>query len=110
MGFRTVLALSNDLAHEWDKDPLLGQKIWQASCRLPHLDTPRDYEFNYGQIIEQVHADVQSLIVAEHYGATIMTRTSWYRNQTVEERNLSLLNSMADKLGYRVVKKSEKKV
>jgi len=30
MGFRTVVALSNDQAYEWGKDPELGKKIMMA--------------------------------------------------------------------------------
>lgn len=30
MGFRTVVMLSNDYAHEWEHDPKLGEKIAHA--------------------------------------------------------------------------------
>ena len=105
MGFRTVLALSNDLAQEWENDPKLGRKIWEASCRWNRKGDQSGYEFHYGQIIEQVHADCQTLIIAEHYGGKPVAHWSWHAGQTEEDRNLRLLKELADKLGYRVSKK-----
>ncbi len=105
MGFRIILGLNNDYAHEWQHDPKLGEKIWDAASRWTPRTDHRDFEFRYGQVIEQVHADTQSLIITEHYGGQVMTGTHWWRNQTPEERNLELLKAFAEKLGYRVSKK-----
>ena len=60
MGFRTVVVLNNDQAHEWTKDPLLGRKIMEAGLQLY-----QDHYFEYGKVVEQVHADSQSLIVSD---------------------------------------------
>lgn len=111
MGFRTVVALNNDQAHEWEKDPELGRKIFlAASISQFGGDVDRAREMlPYGQAIEQVHADQQSLIVADGYGGKVITGTSRWRNQTEEARNLELLKAFADKMGYRISKKPAKK-
>jgi hypothetical protein len=53
MGFRTVVVLSNDQAHEWTQDPELGQKIMQAG-----LEIPNGAYFQYGKVVEQVHLNL----------------------------------------------------
>jgi hypothetical protein len=105
MGFRTIVGLNNDFAHEWQHDPKLGDKIWEASCRMNRQPNQFDNEFRFGQVIEQVHADTQTVFIAEHYGGQALVHGHWYRNQTPEQRNLELLKAFADKLGYRVSKK-----
>ena len=105
MGFRTVVVLSNDQAHEWKNDPELGKKIFYAA-------QPGGWSaaLQYGKIIECVHADTQTLAVLDGYGGKPVAYTHWNREQTDEIRNLALLKELADKLGYRVVKKNVKKV
>ena len=102
MGFRTVVVLSNDQAHEWEKDPQLGRKIWEASSSDGRAD------FQYGTIVEQVHADTQSLAVLDGYVGKSVAYWNWHRGQTPEERNLSLLKEFADKMGYHIHKKATK--
>lgn len=98
MGFRTVLVLSNDQSHLWENDPELGKKIFESA------NGPRGSRFEYGTIVEQVHADCQTLIVADKYEAKSVCSTSWYRTQTDAERDLDLLKKMAAKLGYKISK------
>lgn len=107
MGFRTVVVLNNDQSHEWENDPELGKKIWRGSWNLGRPLTADC--FQYGQIVEQIHADVQTLAVLDGYGASLVARTHWNRNQTEEDRNLELLKSLAEKMGYRISKKPNKK-
>ncbi len=112
MGFRTIVALSNDQAHEWQKDPLLGEKIWQASCELfspRETGLPKGW-LGYGSVIEQVHADTQTVIFADGYGGKPMAHSHWYSGQTEEQKELAMLKALADKLGYRVSIKSDVKL
>lgn len=105
MGFRTVIVLNNDTAHIWENDPELGKKIFHAasmkSCGIEN-------RFEYGDALEQVHADVQTLAVLDGYSGEVVTRTHWHTGQTTEQRDIALLKAMAEKLGYRVSKKSIK--
>jgi hypothetical protein len=102
MGFRTVVVLSNDLAHEWEKDPELGRKIWAAAASNGRED------LRYGSIVEQVHADAQTLAVLDSYNGKAVAYSHWHHGQSPEARDLSLLKDMAEKMGYKVVKKAKK--
>jgi len=102
MGFRTVVVLSNDQSHEWENDPELGKKIFYAASagdRLP---------LQYGQVVECVHADLQTLAVFDGYAGKPVAYTHWNRGQSDEVRNLALLKDLAEKMGYRVSKKPTK--
>jgi len=107
MGFRTVVVLNNDQAHEWESDLSLGRQIWMASCTLGRKD-PGIHEFQYGQVVEQVHADTQTVAFLDGYGGKAVAHYHWYCGQTEEQKNLQLLKALADKLGYRVSKKPVK--
>lgn len=104
MGFRTIVALNNDMAHEWQNDPELGRMIAHDMNFVHDRDRFGDLH-NYGRVVECTHADTQTLLIAEHYDATPVAHGHWYRGQTQEQRDLALLKALADKLGYRVSKK-----
>lgn len=94
MGYRTVVVLNNDLAHEWTKDPELGRKIMATGLNLERNP------FEYGKVVEQVHADVQTLIVADGYSGFAKAHAHWYSNQGTEQRDLELLKNLAAQMGY----------
>jgi hypothetical protein len=97
MGFRTVVMLNND--HDWLHDPELGIKINRYIYRRLDSCQPNDGI----KVIEQVHADTVSLLKLSFYNkCENMAYTRWDN----ENGDITLLKSMADKLGYRVVKKS----
>jgi hypothetical protein len=110
MGFRTVVVLSNDMAHEWQNDPELGNKIWHTAAigRDASRFSDNNSLGSYGEVVEQVHGDRQSLIIADGYSGHVVTGANWHRDQTTHDRDLDLLKSMAEKLGYRVAKKQQK--
>lgn len=50
MGYRTVVILNNDVAHEWSKDVGLGEKISAAANTIsynPASDKNEDFKFVY---------------------------------------------------------------
>jgi hypothetical protein len=100
VGFRTVVVLNNDQAHEWDHDPELGRKIWTAAV-MTNRPLP-DGHFQYGQIIEQVHADCETLAVLDGCGGRPLTHASWYAGKTETDTEEELFKKLAKKLGYRV--------
>jgi len=111
MGFRTVVVLNNDLAHEWEKDPELGRKIFLAAS-MRHFGKDEDRArnmFPYGDTIEQVHADTQTVAFLDGYGGKAVAWSHWYRGETEEQKNLKMLKTLADSLGYRIAKKPAKK-
>lgn len=98
MGYRTVVILSNNLAHVWEKDASLGEKIMIAASRP-------DAHFEYGDIIEQVHCDVQSLVAIDSMTGYKMSTTNWYIGQDHQKIKLQLLENAAEAMGYKLVKK-----
>jgi hypothetical protein len=103
MGFRTIVALSNDRSSDWERDPELGRKIQMLSASREdrwNLDVQQGLT-----LVECTHADTQSLIIADGYGAKSVAFTNWHSGQTEDQRDLALLKDLADRLGYRVSKK-----
>ena len=68
MGFRTVVMLSNDMAHQWEKDEALGKKISRAMNYANDMDRKDMASISgYGTVVECVHADCQTLaMLATH--------------------------------------------
>lgn len=108
MGDRTVVVLNNDLAHEWENDPLLGKKI-SRHVSLKFGERPGD-RFQYGDLIEKEHANCQTVAFIDGYRGKAMAYSHWFRGQTEEQRNIQMLKALADKLGYRVSKKPTKDI
>ena len=106
MGFRTVVVLSNDRADEWMNDPDRGKNIMTAASlkSTGYADKYPD-PLPYGEIIEQVHADEQSVVFFDGYRGEVRAHGHWHRGQTQEQKDEALLKALADKLGYRVLKK-----
>lgn len=103
MGFRTVVVLSNDRANEWEADAELGKKIFRAGAEKMMNTGER---FEYGQAIEQVHADQVTLAVLDGYGGRIVATSFWHRGQTHEQQELELLKQLAEKHGLKLIKKA----
>jgi hypothetical protein len=106
MGFRTVVMLSNDMAHEWSKDPELGAKISRA---MNYASDPKRQDMTaiggYGRAVECCHADQQTLAILDGYTAfTYVESQPWMRG-TSDGAALRLLKRAAEKFGYRLVKK-----
>ena len=107
MGFRTVVMLSNDMAHQWEKDPELGRKIGLA---MNYASSPERRDMasvgGYGQVVECCHADSQTLAMLDGYTMfTHIDSQSWIRGDGADSAIVRLLKSAANKLGYRLVKK-----
>ena len=96
MGFRTVVILTNDLAHEWQNDPELGNKIFNSI----HRDS-----FPYGRVVECTHTDTQTIGIIDSLNFTPLAYDSWNRDETKGEVNIKMLRKAADNLGYRLVRK-----
>ena len=98
MGFRTVVVLSNDRSTEWENDPDLGKKIFHAASAFSFGG---DYGpdraaavLPYGQIIEQVHGDQQTVAFLDGYGGQAIASSYWVRGETEEQKNLKMLKEM----------------
>lgn len=109
MGFRTVVILCNDDASRWENDPELGKKISRLANNLNPVITRSVDNFTYGTIVEMTHADTQSLIMFDGYSAEHLAHGMWTRNESTTDTVTKLVRETADKLGYRLVRKSKKK-
>ena len=111
MGFRTTVILFNDHAHEWSKDPLLGEKIMRAASYVNSGDSFGDRSpdiDNVGRVVECTHADTQTIGVLDSYDFTPLGHSHWRQHDA--DRDLRLLKEAADRLGYQIRKKSERNV
>ena len=111
MGFRTVVMLNNDWHSDWVKDPNLGVKISEAAG-LVNRSKRSGYNplGQYGRVVECIHADTQTLARLDHYEGFEMLSQTWRTfGPSTEEDMIDLLKEAADKLGYRLIKKSVKK-
>ena len=106
MGFRTIVALSNDRSSDWERNPDLGREIMMLSASRE--DRTGSASRIGLELVECTHADTQSLIIADGYTAKAVAFGHWHRGQTTEQRDLALLKDLADRLGYRVSKKPAK--
>lgn len=111
MGFRTVVMLNNDTSHEWANDPELGSKIQSA---MSYAGRKNDFYGSnsrlgrYGQVVECVHADTQTLVRLDHYtGFEPLAYTSRTFGPSTDDDKLELLKKAASEMGYRLVKKSK---
>jgi len=107
MGFRTVVMLSNDMYHEWQKDTQLGAKIARAMNYASDKDRKDMASVSgYCSVVECAHADCQTLAMLDGYSAFRQIDSQpWSRGESEDSAALRLLKSAANKLGYRLVKK-----
>lgn len=98
MGFRTVVIISNDRAHEIT-DPVLKDAVYGAWSKKDH-----HFEGPY-RIVEQCHADQATLMKISTLGAEPLAHGNW--NEA--DLDVTLLKRAAAKLGYSLVKKRKPK-
>lgn len=108
MGFRTVVMLSNDYAHEWEYDPKLGEKIAQA---MNYANDPERKGMArvgaYGSVVQCTHADTQTIAVLDGYSRFApITHKGWMKGEDEADVTLRLLKDAAENLGYRLTKKA----
>lgn len=112
MGYRTVIMLSNDMAHHWVSDPQLGQLIRQATRQGSYAEQAAGRLSSgrgcYGRVVQCVHADEQTLAVLDAYqGFTPLAAMDGRVASAAAAQQLQLLKEAADALGYRLVRKTK---
>jgi hypothetical protein len=104
MGNRTVIILINDEAHNWQHDPELGDKIWAAASGV------HGNRFDYGSVVENVHADCQTLMVMDSYSGKAAAETRYLPGESDKAVEVKLLKMAAEKLGYDLTPKPVTKI
>ena len=110
MGFRTVVILYNDQASEWEKDPELGRKIATGMNYAAggNYDWNSPANLHYGNVMSCEHADNATMTVIDGYYGRRLATTSMGWKEKPEVIDFQLIRSVADVMGFRLVKKSEK--
>jgi hypothetical protein len=106
MGFNTTVLVLNDGLGEIEKDPNFGKKLVGAILSLGNkpADVSAGNHMNAVQVIETHHAD--STVAVAVGGNTASVLASTYGYQTHDDViQFRLLEALADKLGYKLVKK-----
>jgi hypothetical protein len=98
MGFRTVIIINNDRLDQVE-DPVLKSAVlgWWSRDQRDRWQGPYN-------VIEQCHADQVTLMKLDSLQGTPMGYGSW--NQ--KDLDLNLVKDAADRLGYRLVRKTVK--
>jgi len=104
MGFNTSVLILNDHLHNIELDPEFGKNLAHAisSCTgVEPISVPSGSSGNAAKVIGTHHADISSLVaIGGNMGIEIL-RTGF-------KDELGLLKDLADKLGYKVIKKNKK--
>lgn len=127
MGYNSVIMLCNDALDAIDKDPYgWWMKTWRALSALPGHALPKEEqkyatdsgEYGHGsyangfQAVWNRHSSSVGLIAVGHNRAEVLldTYVAVHKSFHTKEGKVALLKELADKLGYRVVKKNTKKM
>jgi hypothetical protein len=107
MGFRTTIILNNDLLEDLVTKPNIGKDIHDAVLRFGYGE-PGNVSFGpLGDVVEQSHADFSKLAIIGAGGSfdiDVLAVSCW----NDKEAQLDMLKIAADKLGYKLIKKSNK--
>jgi hypothetical protein len=103
MGWRSTLVVQHDHLHSLAQDQELGKKIEDACmCFGMYMGTdyrrPSDFGFT---VVEKNHADANSVLMVHDYCANIICGSP-------EPTHEAALRAMAEKMGYRLVKKTRR--
>lgn len=112
MGWNTTVVVNNDSLDAIRRDSNFGERLYDACMRIISSDRPVDvcanpdgtqaYHANAATVIETHHADGTALVaVGGNYGVNLGV----FYAPGLEDKDVRLLKQLADKLGYRIVKK-----
>jgi hypothetical protein len=112
MGFNSTVVVMNDALGDIEKDPEFGKKLSDAILHLSVDRSPQDVSagcsVNAATVIETHHADQTSLIaVGGNYGTELCGVYNYRHHE--EKVQVMILEALADKLGYKIIKKPKKR-
>lgn len=108
MGYNTSVIVMNDALSEIERDPDFGKKLSRACSAVFSPGRPRQNvsamgHINAATVIESHHADGMHLLAMGGNIGYDLGRCGNWRDDDPE----ALLRGLADKLGYRIVKKNK---
>lgn len=103
MGWVSTIVINNDRLADVENDTEFGKKVAQSVRKLSVV--PGSVTIAHGaEAIEQHHADYTTpVLVGGHSPGEAVPVQVYYR---VEDHQLEVVKMWADKLGYRLVKKT----
>ena len=109
MGWNTTVVVMNDALDAIAHDPEFGKKLARACTQAVHgrpVDVSASMHINAATVVETHHADGTTLVaVGGNYGRSL----GEFYAYGDEDEDIRLLKALADKLGYRVSRKPQKK-
>lgn len=110
MGYNSSVIVMNDALHDIAADPDFGKNLSRAITSLVHgkpVDVRALNHVNAATAIESHHADNTSLVsFGGNCGVAHLQMWGWKHNDIVEQE--MLCRKWAEKLGFRLVRKSVK--
>lgn len=102
MGMNTAMIVRNDFLHEIKEDPKFGEKVWTAIAyngneqRMPYLGEGFS-------VLPSSHADYIQVVAI---GGNIIRRLGIGGGYRAADEDI--LRNLADSMGYRLVKKTQR--
>jgi len=110
MGYNTSVIVMNDALHDIASDPDFGKNLSDAVLMVNKgkpVNIRALSHFNAATVIETHHADLTSVVTfGGNLGLHQFTNWGWHHHEMAEQERLCRI--WADKLGFRLVKKSVK--
>lgn len=110
MGWNTTVMICNDSLHAIESDAEFGKNlanaIKKASCYNKPVDVSAGSYCNAASVIESHHADGTALVAVGGNHGTKLGEFYYVGHHHTDDGQVALLKALADKLGYRVSKKS----
>lgn len=114
MGFNTTIIVRNDGIHDIAADPEFGKKVAEAiqglnlrENRDRGIDIAAGSSVNAATVIETHHASSVALVAVGGNYATVLDHTADVHHHT-EAGQVAILESLAGKLGFALIKKGKK--
>jgi hypothetical protein len=114
MGFNSTVVVLNDALHTIRQDPDFGNKLCDAITRHRNggrsLVTARDGNCSHhgaAEVVAVEHADHSVLVLVGGNTATVLDAQACGWEHHEEKAQLVALQSFADKMGFRLVKKTK---
>ena len=106
MGYRTLVMFNNDHVDKVKDIVGFAEKLYYTILEGTHPHSDHGLR-NICWVVEQDHADAQKLSYIDGFSAKTLAVRNWYPDAKDGEQELRLLRDAAEKLGYRLVRKSK---
>ncbi len=115
MGYNTTILLLNDAEHRLDDDATFAKRLGAAVREVASFGKPKDLAIgnhvNGATVIETHHADdVAILAIGGNTAVRMATLGGAWAMIGAEDCNERLLRELADRLGYTLRRKPQRKV